>query len=111
MSGNFNSGFAKVLGTLFLLISFAWGDSLQLRNGSLIKGTFLGGTGDEISFQVGTRAQRYAVADVVSISFDDASRAYPTAESALPPSPPQPEAAPTLSSQSNDIVKVPIGTR
>jgi hypothetical protein len=95
-----------------LLLSPAWGDSLQLRNGSLIKGTFLGGTGDEISFQVGTRVQRYALADVVSIDFDDASHAYPSAESQLPPGPPQPDPSPTLTtSRSSDFVKVPSGTR
>lgn len=95
-----------------LLISSARGDSLELRNGSLIKGTFLGGTGDEISFQVGTRVQRYALADVVSVSFDDASRVYPSAESQLPPSAPQPEPNPTLTtSRTRDTVKVPSGTR
>jgi hypothetical protein len=29
-------------------------DSLELRNGSLIKGKFMGGTESEISFQVGS---------------------------------------------------------
>lgn len=110
MSTKFSLCFVGVLGALCLLVSSTRADSLQLRNGSLIKGTFLGGTGDEISFQVGTRAQRYAVADVVSISFDDASRTYPTAESALPPSPDQ-EAASTVSSQRSDMAKVPSGTR
>jgi hypothetical protein len=104
--------FACVVGAMWLLISSALGDSLQLRNGSLIKGTFLGGTGEEISFQVGTRVQRYALADVVSVDFDDASRAYPTAESQLPPGPPQPESDPTLTtSRSRDTVTLPSSTR
>jgi len=42
-------------------------DSLELKNGSLIKGRFLGGTDTEIRFQVGSSVQRYEVADVVSL--------------------------------------------
>ncbi len=112
MFRNLNLHFACVFGVVCLLISSALGDSLQLRNGSLIKGTFLGGTGEEISFQVGTRVQRYALADVVTVDFDDASRAYPNAESQLPPGPPQPEPNPTLTtSRSRDTMKLPSGTR
>ena len=107
-----NLRFARIIGAICLLISPAVGDSLQLRNGSLIKGTFLGGTGEEISFQVGTRVQRYSLADVVSVDFDDASRAYQSAESQLPSGPPQPEPNQTrTTSRSRDTVKLPSGTR
>ena len=57
--------FAVCLGT-----SFAWADSLELKNGSLIKGKFMGGTASEISFQVGSSVQKYNVADIVSLKFD-----------------------------------------
>jgi hypothetical protein len=70
----------------------AWGDSLQLKNGSLIKGKYLGGTETEIVFQVGSTTQRYALADVESISFDAASRA-PAAAPAQPATPPSPPPA------------------
>jgi hypothetical protein len=53
-----------------LLASIEWADSLELRNGSLIKGKFAGGTDSDISFQVGSSIQKYNVADVVSIKFD-----------------------------------------
>ncbi len=111
MFRNLNLYFTGVVGALCLLISSAWGDSLQLRNGSVINGTFLGGTAGEISFQVGTRVQRYALADVVSITFDDASRTHPSAESQIPAPPAQPQSTPILGSQRNEIVKVPSGTR
>ena len=48
----------------------AWADSLELKNGSLIKGKFAGGTETEISFQVGSTVQKYNVADIVSLKFD-----------------------------------------
>ena len=48
---------------LYLMASIAWADSLELKNGSLIKGKFMGGTESEISFQVGSSVQKYNVAD------------------------------------------------
>jgi hypothetical protein len=53
----------------------AWGDSLELKNGSLIKGKFLGGNENQISFQVGSSVQQYNLADIVSLKFDSARTA------------------------------------
>ena len=55
---------------LCLAASGAWADSLELKNGSLIKGKFIGGTENEISFKVGSSVQKYNVSDVVSLKFD-----------------------------------------
>src|ERR1700757_776217 len=55
---------------LCLSTSVAWADSLELKNGSLIKGKFMGGTESEISFQVGSTVQRYHLTDIVSLKFD-----------------------------------------
>ncbi|PYX83824.1 MAG: hypothetical protein DMG68_21750, partial [Acidobacteria bacterium] len=55
--------------------SLAWGDSLELKNGSLIKGKFMGGTENEISFQVGSLMQKYNLAEIVSLKFDSESAA------------------------------------
>jgi len=60
------------------LASVAWADSLELRNGSLIKGKFVGGTESEISFQVGSSIQKYNLADVVSVKFDSESEGNDT---------------------------------
>jgi len=45
-------------------------DSLELKNGSLIKRRYPGGTGTEIRFEVGSSVQRYEVTDLVSIKFE-----------------------------------------
>jgi len=50
--------------------SVACADSLELRNGSLIKGKFVGGTDSYISFQVGSSIQKYNINDIVSLKFD-----------------------------------------
>ena len=55
---------------LCLMATSAWTDSLELKNGSLIRGKFLGGTESEIRFRVGSSVQRYDLADIVSLHFD-----------------------------------------
>ncbi len=62
--------FGAVIGLCLAFAIAAWADSLELKNGSLIKGKFVGGTENEISFQVGSSVQHYNVADIVSLSFD-----------------------------------------
>lgn len=52
------------------LASAAYADSLELKNGSLINGTFVGGTQNEISFKVGSSVQNYRLTDISSIRFD-----------------------------------------
>jgi len=120
-----------VAGMSLPLIS-AHADTLELKNGSVIKGTFIGGSEAQLSFRVGSTVQHYAVADISSLKFDaDSSRApvdsgfaprprpepnYPEpasrpapnyAESA-PPAPVRSTPAPVIS---GDRVSVPTGTR
>lgn len=93
---------------LCLAASMAWADSLQLKNGSLINGKFLGGTENEISFRVGSSVQKYNRTDIVSLKFDS--------ESAARDMPTQPESS--LSSEPetrehanlNTSVTIPAGT-
>jgi hypothetical protein len=70
---------------LALATSIAWADTLELKNGSLIKGKFMGGTESEISFQVGSTVQKYNVADIVSLKFDSEG-ATPSTNTDTPPS-------------------------
>jgi hypothetical protein len=115
-----------------LPLIFAHADTLELKNGSVIKGTFIGGSEAQLSFRVGSTVQHYAVADISSLKFDsDSGRApaesgfasrprpepnYPEpaprpapnyAESA-PPAPVRATPAPVAS---GDRVSVPTGTR
>ncbi len=59
-----------VLLAICWLTSLAAADSLELKNGSRINGTYLGGTETDISFRVGSTVQHYNVADVVTVTFD-----------------------------------------
>ena len=101
------SGFLTML---TLAVSMAWADTLELKNGSLIKGKFLGGTEGDISFQVGSTVQKYNVADVASVKFD--SEGAPSASATQPQSslPDAPVAeAPVATKPAN--VTIPAGTR
>ena len=63
-------------------------DSLELKNGSLIKGKFMGGIQTSITFQVGSSVQSYDVADVRSLRFDsEAQGASPSIPSKQPSGP------------------------
>ncbi len=53
-----------------IVASMAWADSLELKNGSLIKGKFISGTDTQIVFQVGSTRQTFNIVDIVSLKFD-----------------------------------------
>jgi hypothetical protein len=119
-----------IVAGMCLPLIFAHADTLELKNGSVIKGTFIGGSEAQLSFRVGSTVQHYAVADISALKFDsDAGRApadsgfaprpepnYPEpaprpapnyAESA-PPAPVRSTPAPVIS---GDRISVPTGTR
>jgi hypothetical protein len=66
----------------FTLVSAGFADTLTLRNGRTVDGTYLGGTAREIRMEVGDRIQTYDVGEVASVNF-----ANPKAARALEPAP------------------------
>ena len=106
-----------VVAVLSLLTSLAWSDSLELKNGSLIKGKFVGGTETEVIFQVGSSRQRYNVADIVSLKFDSdrplgtMAPSETPARDSLVPRPPAPKSEDTIYKSASSYVTVPSGTR
>lgn len=61
-----------------LLVPSLWADSLELKDGHLINGKYLGGTEATINFLINGKVERYAVANVLMLSFGDDSTATPT---------------------------------
>ena len=53
-----------------IVTTLGWADTLELKNGSVIKGTYVGGSETEVSFRVCSTVQQYAVADVASLKFE-----------------------------------------
>ena len=64
---------------LFVLLTIGMlnADTLELKNGSVIKGSYVGGSDTTISFRVGSSVQQYALADITSLKFDDRESAAP----------------------------------
>ena len=101
----FKLGYGLVI-ALCLTASSAWTDSLELKNGSLIKGKFLGGTDSEISFKVGSSVQRYNLVDIASLTFDSER-----AVSDMPMRPRRSGAVEHADMRSPVFVTIPAGTR
>ncbi len=74
-------------------------DSLELKNGSLINGKFMGGTQTSISFQVGSSVQSYDIADVRSMRFESGAEGTP------PPVPSKQPSAPS-SIEKDEVAKI-----
>jgi hypothetical protein len=95
---------------LSLAVLAARADSLELKNGSLINGKFVGGTQASISFQVGTSVQSYDVADIRSLRFDsEAQGTSPSIPSKQPTAPLAMEEDEVATS--SPAVTIPAGTR
>jgi hypothetical protein len=88
----------------------AHADSLELKNGSLINGKFMGGSQTSISFQVGSSVQSYDLTDIRSLRFaseaQGASPAVPSKQPSAPSAIGQDEVAKSVPS-----VTIPAGTR
>lgn len=95
---------------LWLGASLAWADTLELRNGSLIKGKFMGGTDSEISFQVGSSVQKYNVADIVSLKFDGEGTAVDQPKPSTDSLPSAPQPAEQEGTKTPASVTIPAGT-
>lgn len=93
---------------VLLAASIAQADSLELKNGSLIKGKFTGGTESEISFRVDSSVQEYKVADILSLRFESEKPSdMPTRPTSSFPEGPAAEASP----KTVRYITIPAGTR
>lgn len=96
---------------LWLGAHLAWADSLELRNGSVVKGKFIGGTKSEISFQVGSTVQKYNVTDVASLKFDSEGSESDQPKPATTSLPSEPHPAEDNGTKTPAYVTIPAGTR
>ena len=92
-----------------LVVSAAVADSLELKNGSLVKGRFMGGDQNSINFQVGSSFETYNVGDIRSLRFDSGSEG---ADVSLWPAGQQDvSVSATEAAKISSFVTVPAGTR
>src|SRR5271165_4427753 len=104
----------QICGAIVVLCVAAVGagaDSLELKDGSLIKGKFMSGTQTSISVQVGSSVQSYDVADIRSLRFESG------AQDATPSGPSKHLSVRSSTERENETaqsvasVTIPAGTR
>lgn len=89
-----------------LLSASATADTIVLKSGTKLEGTYKGGTADIIKFEVGGSIQQLALADVASLTFS----ARGTAPAAKPaPAPAKAAAAPAAAAAA--VASIPAGTK
>ena len=99
---------ALVLAISIVAIGFtASADTLELKDGSVVHGKFLGGTEYNIRFMVNNKVTYYAVKDILTISFDSSASEAPKAPAA---SAPAISGAPAGTPASAGSLSIPSGT-
>jgi len=82
------------------VVTLAFGDTITLKNGQVVNGTYLGGTARQVRIDLGDHIQTFDVSDIVRIEF--------TAPAPQPAPPPQEAAAPQPAPAPN--FTLPAGT-
>jgi hypothetical protein len=95
-----------VLGVVTLAAA-SWADTLELKDGKLIQGKFLGGSEFNIRFLVNGQEQIFKKADVLNISFNDTVAGSTDSN---PASAPAPVAVAAPAQAASSTVTIPSGT-
>ena len=90
-----------IVGVTVICASLGFADTITMKNGSVINGTFLGGTARQVRIDDGTNVQTLDVGDIHKIEFGSAPPPPPQSsrprqlmpEASAPPPPPPPAAA------------------
>ena len=105
---------ALVIGLAALALP-ASADTLQLKDGRVIQGKFLGGTQASVQFQSGGKIDLYNVDDIISVTFTGGAASAPPSAALAPGAPPTATAAMDPASSgaaagNAESITVPAGT-
>lgn len=78
-------------------------DTLELRNGAIVHGTYVGGSQYNIRFEVNGQVKYYSTKDILTLSFD-------TAPAPPPAPPPAPATPPPSAAAQSSMITIPAGT-
>jgi hypothetical protein len=92
------------LAVAFLLAPLAaFGDTLELRDGRVLQGRYLGGTAGQVRFEVNGDLETFSVTEIVALTFTRSAAA------AAPPAA-EPAPAPRASAATSSRATIPAGT-
>lgn len=89
------------IGLALACAATGFADTLTLRSGRVIQGTYLGGSARQVRVDVGDRIETLDVSDVLRIEFNTAAASAPAPP---PPAPPAPPSEPVLVRRSESNV-------
>src|SRR5690242_21526281 len=93
-----------VTGLALLFAGFAAADTLELKDGRVLQGKYLGGTQAVMRFEVDGQVQTFSTNNIVALTFTGRGSAAPAPQSAAPetdvaPSAPAPNTPPSARSE------------
>jgi hypothetical protein len=91
-----------------MLVAPVWADTLEMRDGSLVEGQFVGGSQSTVRFEINGEVKVISVNDVLALTFTGGGA--PSAAAAPAAAAPAAEPAPAAAPASSALV-VPAGTR
>ena len=71
--------------SLLLVALPAWADVLELKDGRVLRGTYMGGTQGTVRFMVGDKVELFTRADIVALTFSEGSGTYDRLQGATTP--------------------------
>ena len=103
--------------TVFAMSTAGWADTLSLKNGQSVQGTYLGGSAREIRMEIGSQIQSFSISEVSGLQFDASAPTPPPPDDArnyrrnnAPPSN-YPETPPRTANDSESAgITIPAGT-
>lgn len=95
--------------SLLAFVSLVGAATLQMKDGHLIRGKYLGGTADSVNMLINGKVQTYPVADILLVDFSASSPAAVVPTPPAAPARPEP-ASPAAEAQSAPLT-VPAGTQ
>ena len=99
--------FVATAALTLLFIGAAMADTLELKDGRVLQGRYLGGTQAVLRFEVDGNVQTFGVNDIVAVTFTHSGRAV-----AAPPPAPEPSPAPVAQAQpvsAGGAITIPAG--
>ncbi len=79
---------SAAIAVMGLALAPAFADTLQMKDGRVIQGRFLGGTQASVQFETGGKIELYNVADIISVTFTAPAPASSASAPAPPPARP-----------------------
>lgn len=98
------------IATAALALVPAFADTLQMKDGRVIQGRFLGGTQATVQFETKGKIELYNVEDIISVTFTGSSAGSSAAAPVPPPPPSNIANAPPPAAAAVGSVTVPAGT-